>query len=102
MQQAFGAKVTTLKFENKIGTYAVFLKKTANRDQKISLFNNLKKLVSTEIWTNENIDFIIIELTLSKKKYIQNNNLISYIGEVQIDLNKLNRLMTGDFSLAEI
>jgi hypothetical protein len=58
--------------------------------------------VSTEIWTNENIDFIIIELTLSKKKYIQNNNLISYIGEVQIDLNKLNRLMTGDFSLAEI
>lgn len=27
MQQAFGAKVTTLKFENKFATYAVFLKK---------------------------------------------------------------------------
>ena len=98
MQQLFGANIIINKQENASSSYVVFFKKLVKRDSKILLFNKIKDLVGNSLWTNENIDYIVVQLNIKQKLLIQKDSSISFIGAVNIDSNKLISLMKGDIS----
>ena len=98
MQQKFGASIITNKQETKSLSYVVFFKKMVNKDVRISLFNKIKNIVGQNIWTNEKIDYIVVELNLNQKQLINKDISVSFISEVNIDLESLKKLMKGDYA----
>lgn len=95
MQQQFGAKISTNNKDNRCLSYVVFLKKKINRDLKIILFNKLKKYSPDDIWTNTKIDYIVVLLNCIQKNDISKDPIVSFVGEVSIDMEKLSSLMQG-------
>jgi hypothetical protein len=96
MQQHFGAKISTNINEEITLSYVVFLKKMVDKYLKISLFNKIKVTINNDIWTNENIDYFVVLLNYKQKKLIEKEPIVSFIGEMTIDFEKLQKLMKGE------